>query len=147
MIEGPGEGARGAGEAAAVLNGFEGVEIDAEAAAAIAAALEACAARAREAELAAEKGGDVAAEIAADDPSESFVRIGDAGNPYLGELLPALSVEEYVPFVEGEGPWAMTGADKSEALIAWQEELQRRALTGESGKRRSGRASRPSQGS
>jgi hypothetical protein len=97
-------------EAAAVLNGFAGVALDLEAEAAIAAALEACAARARAAEAAYARGGEAAIDAAEDDPGESFVRIGERSDPYRGELLPAVQVDEFVPFAEGEAHWTLAGA-------------------------------------
>jgi hypothetical protein len=103
-------GAR-ADAAAEMLNEFQGVELDAEAAAAIAAALEACAARARAADAAYDQGGDAAIEAAADDPDEKFVRVGQRGPHYLGALEPAVTIEEFVPFVEGEAPWQLAGAE------------------------------------
>ncbi|MDQ8755728.1 hypothetical protein RCO27_05750 [Sphingosinicella sp. LHD-64] len=103
---------------AGVLNGFAGVALDAEAEAAIAAALEACAARARAAEAAYAEGGLAAADAAADDPDESFVRSED----YRGELVPAVTLEEFVPFVEGEPHWSLAGAEKPAALVQWEGE-------------------------
>ncbi|MFZ5748043.1 MAG: hypothetical protein ACOY45_10380 [Pseudomonadota bacterium] len=74
---------------------------------AIAAALEACAARHRAAQAARAAGGDRA--VAADDPDEPFVRVGAFGNPFLGELEPPVALEEWVPFAEGEGDWRELG--------------------------------------
>jgi hypothetical protein len=98
-------------ELAATLNGFEGVELDAEAQAAIATALEACAARQREADAAIDAGGNGAADALADDPGESFVRLPFRGHPYLGELIPPVEIEDYVPFREGEADWRLAGAE------------------------------------
>lgn len=109
-------------EAAAVLNGFAGVRLDAEAEAAIAAALEDCAARAREADAAYEKGGQAAADAAEDDPSESFFRSAD---PYRGELVPAVTLEEFVPFTPGEPPWRLAGAEIPPELLAIEAQLAR----------------------
>lgn len=108
--------------AADVLNGFEGVTLDAEAAAAIALALEECAARARAAEAACEAGGMAAEDALADDPGESFFRSGD----YHGELVPACALEAFVPFVEGEAHWELAGAEKPEMLVKWEEEQERK---------------------
>lgn len=104
--------------AAALLNGFEGVALDAEAEAAIAAALEACAARARAADSAYERGGKAAADAAEDDPGESFFH---STHPYRGELVPACRVEEFVPFAPGEAHWTLTGAEKHPELIRIEE--------------------------
>lgn len=104
--------------AADVLNGFEGVALDAEAQAAIGRALEECAARARAAEAACEAGGLAAEDAAADDPGESFFRSQD----YHGELVPPCALEAFVPFVEGEPHWHLAGAEKPAMLVAWEDE-------------------------
>lgn len=130
-------GASGAGgdpaanddEAAALLNAFEGVQLDAEAEAAIAAALEACAARARAADAVYEKGGEAAAAMAADDPAESFVRLPLHGNPYRGELLPPVTLEEFVPFAPGEAPWSLAGAEKPAELARIEAQLAEKGKT------------------
>jgi hypothetical protein len=110
VINGPGAPAS-PGQAEAVLNGFEGVALDAEAEAAIAAALEACAERAREADSAYDWGGEAAADAAADDPDQCFVAVGEKGDPYRGELIPPVELEEFVPFTEGEVPWRLVGGE------------------------------------
>ncbi|HEX8308110.1 MAG TPA: hypothetical protein VF645_06785 [Allosphingosinicella sp.] len=114
-----GRAARG-DEAAAVLGAFEGVRLDSEAEAAIAAALEACAERARAADSAYDKGGDAAAEAAADDPGAPFVRADLVEAIAIGALEPAARIEEFVPFVPGEAPWELAGAEKPAALIAFE---------------------------
>ncbi|HEY0413275.1 MAG TPA: hypothetical protein VGD66_09040 [Allosphingosinicella sp.] len=118
------DGGRGAGgdAAAAVLNGFEGVELDAQAAAAVAAALEACAERARAAEAAYKQGGEAAMEAAADDPDEPFVASGPGGPHYLGALEPPMTLEEFVPFVPAEAPWQLAGAEMSPERAALEAE-------------------------
>ncbi len=113
VISGPAAGAGQAGAdkadaAAAVLEGFEGVALDPQAQAEISAALEACAARAREAAAAYEQGGLAAANAAEDDPATSFFR---SELSYRGELVPAVTLEEFVPFREGERSWTDAGAD------------------------------------
>jgi hypothetical protein len=128
VISGAGAGGDAAArdDAAALLDGFEGVELDDEAAAAIQAALEACAARARAAEVAHDEGGEAAADAAEDDPETSFVRVAEHGYPYRGELLPPVTVEEYVPFTPGEPHWSLAGAEKPAELVRWEEEMARR---------------------
>ena len=111
VIDGSGEGGRNLDEAAAVMEGFSGVAIDAEAEAAIAAALEACAARARAAE---EAVGEVAADFAQLDPDASFVPVPDDGNPYRGPLERVEPCEVSVPFKSGEAHWTQTGAEMPE---------------------------------
>ena len=130
VISGSGAGADPAAqqdEAAAVLNGFEGVPLDAEAAAAIARALEDCAERARAAEAACEAGGMAAEAVLADDPEVGFIRSED----FHGELLPAFESEEFVPFVEGEPHWVLAGAEKPEMLVRWEDEQEAKATEGE----------------
>jgi len=117
-------------EAAALLNGFEGVELDGEAQAAIAAALEACAERARAADAAYTKGGEAAANAAQDDPNESFFR---TAMPYRGELLPAAIVEEFVPFADGEAHWTLAGAEKPPELLRIEAQLAGEEADGQGG--------------
>jgi len=129
VISGRGAGSGtgpGLAEAAGVLNGFEGVTLDAEAEAAIAQALLDCAARARAAEEACERGGVARANAAADNPAESFFRSGD----YHGELIPPCLTEEYVPFSEDEPHWQLAGAEKPEMLVRWEEEMAGRRSPG-----------------
>jgi hypothetical protein len=131
VISGPstssGQGPERDDEAVAVLNGFEGVKLDAEAEAAIARALLDCAERARAAEAAGEAGGVAAEEAAADDPGEAFFRSQD----YHGELIPAFLTEEYLPFVEGEPHWQLAGAEKPDMLVKWEDEqAKKRGETG-----------------
>ncbi|HEX8667687.1 MAG TPA: hypothetical protein VF727_04870 [Allosphingosinicella sp.] len=113
-----GDGGSGLDDAAAVLNGFEGVVLDAEAQAAIQAALEACAARAREARAAYDAGGEAAADGAEDDPETPFVRLPHLRNPCRGALVPPVRIEEFVPFVPGEGHWTDAGAEMSPDFAA-----------------------------
>ena len=113
VISGPSAGAGAAGaerddRAAGVLNGFDGVALDPQAEAEIVAALEACAARARAAAAAYDKGGLAAADAAEDDPDEPFFR---SALDYRGELVPGVELEEFTPFTEGERHWTQAGAD------------------------------------
>lgn len=127
VISGPstgsGQGPERDDEAAAVLNGFGGVQLDAEAEAAIAQALLDCAERARAAEAACDAGGMAAEAALADDPGESFFRSGH----YHGELLPACITEEFVPFVEDEPHWTLAGAERPEMLVRFEEEQAAKA--------------------
>jgi hypothetical protein len=93
--------------AAAVLAGFEGVRLDAQAEAEIGAALQACAARARAAAAAYDRGGEAAADAAEDDPDARFFR---SEHPYRGELVP-LPSEEVVPFGRDQAHWTQAGAE------------------------------------
>lgn len=109
-------------EAAALLNGFEGVTLDAEAEAAIAQALLECAERARAAEAACEAGGLAAEEALADEAGESFFR----SENFHGALELAPGLEEFEPFVEGEPHWTLAGSEKPEMLVTWEEEREAR---------------------
>jgi hypothetical protein len=100
---------------ARTLENFEGIELDAEAEAAIAAALEACAARYRATGAIIDAGGDDAVAVLVDDPDESFVIAGRDASPYHGELIPPGRVTEFEPFKEGEAHWTNAGAQ----LPAW----------------------------
>lgn len=128
-------GARG-DSAAEILNGFEGVVLDAEAEAAIAAALEACAERARAADSAYDQGGDAAAEAAADDPGEPFVRADLHQAVQIGAIEPAMTTEEFVPFVEGEAPWELAGAEMSPERAALEPPPKRPVRAGRGRKNR-----------
>ena len=110
VINGAGrEGGREKVEAAAgALAEFEGLPLDDEAHAAIAAALEACAARAREAYDAV---GEEGADYAEANPDEPFVTLPHNGREYRGALEPPVTLEEAVEFVPGEMPWQYAGAE------------------------------------
>ena len=130
VITDPGAGgdpaARG-DEAATVLDGFEGVALDVEAEAAIAAALEACAARARAALAAYDKGGAAAADAAEDDPGQSFFRSED----YHGELLPPCASEDFVPFGGDEGHWSQAGEEMPQWAAKFADEQEAKGATRE----------------
>ncbi len=96
---------------AAQIEAFEGVALDSEAQAAIAAALEACAARRREADAAIDRGGEDAADATEEDPEESFVPIPHNGSPYRGELIAPFEIEPVGSFGGDEGHWSQAGAD------------------------------------
>ncbi|MEO6041553.1 MAG: hypothetical protein ABIP41_06605 [Croceibacterium sp.] len=106
-----GGAAVGAGRAEAALNDFAGVALDGEAQAAIAAALEACAARARAAEGAV---GEDAADWAEGDADEPYVSLPHNGTPYRGELLAPAAVEEWAAFGGDEAHWHQAGAEMPE---------------------------------
>lgn len=98
-------------EAAQALENFEGIELDAEAQAAITAALEACAARYRAEEELINADDHDAVAILVDDPAENYVPACKNGNPYHGELFPPTIMTEFVPFQEGESHWTSTSAE------------------------------------
>jgi head-tail adaptor len=101
--------------AAGLIEQFAGVTLDAQASAAIAAALEACAARHRDADAAIGEGGERAIDAQENDPAEPFVMTGEHALPWRGGMEPATRCEEWVPFIEGEAPWNLAGA----ALPDW----------------------------
>ena len=124
VISGPADGvecARADDEAAAVLGGFEGVALDERAAAEIAAALEACAERAREAQAAFDAGGAAAIEAGLDDPETGFVRIGPKDSPIRGALEPVVETELVAPFAAGEDDWVWAGAEMPAELAQWRD--------------------------
>lgn len=102
----------------AEIEGFAGVELDAQAQMAIAAALAECAARRREADAAMERGGLTARNAAEDDPDEVFVALPPGAVEHRGELEPVSQLEEWVPFVEGEAPWEQIGAPEPDWVAA-----------------------------
>jgi hypothetical protein len=114
-------------DAAQVLENFEGIELDAEAQAAITAALEACAERYRADQELIDADEDEAVAIMVDDPTEDYVPACKDGTPYHGELYPPTMMKEYVPFQEGEARWPHTGAvmhywaQPEEVQQAWRE--------------------------
>ena len=118
-----GDGGTGAGMDAAArsdalaqtLDGFAGVTLDAEAEAAIEAAMAACAARQRAADAALSKGGEDAADAAEDDPAQHFVRLPEHGTAYRGEIFPPNHVEDFEPFDTAELHWSEHGAP----LLEW----------------------------
>jgi hypothetical protein len=117
------DGAERLDDAAAAVNGFEGVALDAEAQAAIAAALEACAERARAAEAALDEGGEAAVDATLALGAE-FVRVAENGHPYRGTLEAPVAHEDFVPFAPGEERWQLAGADTPEALVRFEEEVE-----------------------
>lgn len=97
VISGDGAGGDAAARddrAAAALIGFEGDTLDAEAEAAIAAALADYAARRAEADAEIDKGGDRAADVYEDDPQDAFVRLPHNGRMYRGTMVPLVQFDE-----------------------------------------------------
>ena len=99
-------------EAQAVLAGFEGVELDAEARAAILAALNDCAARARAMDAGKAAGGETGADWQAEDPDEPFVALPEGGSPWRGTLEPAVMMEE-VEAPPDEDLWRTLGEERA----------------------------------
>ena len=94
--------------AAATLAGFEGVQLDEEARAAIMGALHACAARAQADRQDIANGGEAATDAMENDPAESFIPLAANGTPYRGTLEPPVGWEEVV-LPEGEDAWDALG--------------------------------------
>ena len=108
-------------DSAPALENFEGIALDAEAQAAITAALEACAERYRAGEVIIDEGGNESMAVQVDDPDMTYVMAGRDALPFHGELVPPDRVTEFVPFQEGEAHWTNAGAElpywaQSEAL-------------------------------
>jgi hypothetical protein len=114
--------------AAARIEAFAGVTLDGEAQAAIAAALEACAARRRALDAAIEGGGIAGRDAMEDDPGEPFIRLPPDGLEWRGELEPGVEVEEWVPFVAGEAPWEQAGVEVGEAADAGESKRKKKTL-------------------
>ncbi|UNU44048.1 hypothetical protein EAO27_15910 [Sphingopyxis sp. YF1] len=115
-------------DAAARLEGFEGVALDAEAEAEIDAALLALAERQRALIAAADVGGPdaIAAQVA--DPGVGLVRIGERSAPYYGPLQldddPGEIVETGRP--AGEAHWVSAGDAIPEEYREWIEAAEAR---------------------
>ncbi|MDB5678616.1 hypothetical protein [Sphingomonas bacterium] len=112
VINGDGNGAGGADSAAAAIEGFAGVTLDAEAQAAIGAALAACAERQRAIDDAYERGGNTAADALEDDPETNYIRLPENGDPYRGELLITDAPDDEDDFIEDEPHWSEIGEEE-----------------------------------
>ncbi|HEX8579411.1 MAG TPA: hypothetical protein VF655_07430 [Allosphingosinicella sp.] len=122
--EGGGNGEAGArrdDEAAALLESFEGVALDGQAAAEVAAALEACAARAREAQAAFEADGEAAIEAGLDNPATQFVRVWERNSPFHGTLEPQVFSVAEECFTPDEDEWRLAGAEMPPELAQWRD--------------------------
>ena len=96
---------------AAILQRFDGVQLDPQAAAAIQAALEDCAARHRDADAFAENGSDEAIATDLDDTRNPFVPLPETSSPYQGNIELPYSLDEFQPFTPGEDHWRFAGAE------------------------------------
>jgi hypothetical protein len=113
--------------AAEALAGFEGAALDPQAAAEIAAALEACAARAREARAGYEEGGLEAALAAKDDLDEPWVPQPDGASLWDVGLEPPVMLEDGVPPSGGEASWEMAGEEMPEAWARYLDSAEHAA--------------------
>ncbi|MBX9859537.1 MAG: hypothetical protein K2Y20_08115 [Sphingomonas sp.] len=91
--------------------------LDAEAHAAIEAALHACAARTRDRLLTVNRGGEAGTDAAMDDPAADYVILPKGYSPYRGVIEPPTGYAEVVPFVEGESQWQLAGAEVPEGWL------------------------------
>ncbi len=122
-----GGGDRGAGQdaAAALIEGFEGTALDAQAEAEIGAALLALAARQRAMEAAVAENDPGAIAMQVDDPAVPLVRLGERDSPYYGPLQmhPGLGDadvdDDAAARIGGEAGWVAAGADIPEAYREW----------------------------
>lgn len=122
---GSGEGVAGQDAAAALIEGFEGTALDAQAEAEIGAALLALAARQRELDAAVDgdEYGAVAMQI--DDPGVPLVQLGERDSPYYGPLQMHLGLVDAdtdagaVQRIGGEASWVAAGADVPEVYREW----------------------------
>jgi hypothetical protein len=115
-------------EAAALLGGFDGVALDEQAEAEIAAALHALAARQREIDAAVAEGAADAIALQADDPAVPLVRLRERDAPYYGPLQAGEGPVDADPMVRiaGEADWMQAGADIPEAWREWIEAAEAR---------------------
>lgn len=124
-----GDAAAVQGEAAALLGGFDGVPLDAEAEAEIGAALHALAERQRALIAAADEGGRDAIAMQIDDPGVELVRLGKWDGPYYGPLQmyegPPADAEPVQRFA-GEADWVSAGGDIPEGYREWIEAAEAR---------------------
>ena len=93
------------------IQGFQGIEFDAQAQAEMDAVLLSLADRRRAADAVIEEGGDDAAAQMAHDPAEPFVRLGEKASPYLGPMEPPATEIETVEAYAHEPHWSAAGAD------------------------------------
>lgn len=115
-------------QAAGVLEGFDGVALDAQAAAEIDAALLALAARQREIDAAIEAGDVDAVAMQIDDPATPLVRLGERASPYYGPLQMGEGPADPEPVlrIASEADWVYAGADIPEGYREWIEAAEAR---------------------
>jgi len=114
--------------AAGLIEGFDGVVLDAQAQAEIDAALLALAARQRAQIAAAGEGGPEAIEAQLDDPEVALVQLGETGAPFYGPLQPydGPADAEPVQRFAGEADWVSAGDDIPEGYREWIEAAEAR---------------------
>ncbi len=125
---GAGDAAGAQNAAAGLIEGFDGVALDAQAEAEIGAALHALAARQRALIAAADEGGPEAIEAQLDDPGVELVRMDERGLPYYGPLqaFEGLADAEPVQRFAGEADWVSAGDEIPEGYREWIEAAEAR---------------------
>lgn len=128
---GAGDPAAAQDDAAALLEGFEGVALDARAEAEIGAALLALAARQRALIAAADEGGPAGIAAQLGDPGVELVRLGEQGAPFYGPLQPFEGPADAEPVQRfaGEADWVSAGDDIPEGYREWIEAAEARGET------------------
>lgn len=128
VIQGPsaalgtsGDGLAAQDDAAALIEGFDGVALDAQAKAEIDAALLALAERRRTMHAAIEAGDHDAVAWQADDPDVPLVRLGEHTPPYFGPLQLGADVPDADPVQRfgGEASWAAAGGEVPAVYDEW----------------------------
>ncbi|SNS70414.1 hypothetical protein [Sphingopyxis indica] len=114
--------------AAGAVEGFAGVELDAQAMAEIDAALHALAARRRAIEGVVAAGGAARVAAEADDEATGLVRLGERDSPYWGALEMNEGLADLEPPARfgGEADWVQAGADMPEGYREWIEAAEAR---------------------
>ena len=125
---GRGDPAAAQDAAATLLDGFDGVALDAEAESEIAAALHALAERQRALAAAVDAGGPGAIAAQLDDPDVGLVRTDGRGIPFYGPLQAYEGPADAGPVrrFAGEADWVSAGADIPEGHRAWIEAAEAR---------------------
>lgn len=59
-------------------------------------------------------GGLAGRDAEEEDPDSPFVRVPPGALEWRGELEPAVELEDWEPFIEGEVPWEQAGAEAAE---------------------------------
>jgi hypothetical protein len=114
--------------AAALLEGYEGTALDAQAEAEIGSALLALAERQRALDAAVAEGGVEAIALQVEDPGIGLVRLGERGIPFYGPLQmhEGLADAEPVLRIAGEADWVEAGGDIPEGYREWIEAAEAR---------------------
>lgn len=125
---GAGDPARTQDEAAALLEGYEGTALDAQAEAEIGAALLALAERQRELDAAVAEGGPEATAMQVDDPGVGLVRLSERAIPFYGPLQIHEGLADVGPVlrIAGEADWVEAGGDIPEGYREWIEAAEAR---------------------